>query len=74
LTVDTGEDGAIVLGSAYTDDQYAMPNLNGVDFETTFNRDMHVWVGHLVQSGTAARICTVATNGSEQRIWSFVKE
>ncbi|QDP58283.1 MAG: hypothetical protein Unbinned8622contig1005_24 [Prokaryotic dsDNA virus sp.] len=74
LTVDTGEDGAIVLGSAYTDNAYAMPNLNGVDFETTFNRDMHVWVGHLVQSGTAATASvSVATAGSEQRIWSFVK-
>jgi hypothetical protein len=74
LTVDTGEDGAIVVGSAYTDDAYAMPNLNGTDFETTFNRDMHVWVGHLVQSGTAATASmTVATSGTNNRIWSFIK-
>ena len=74
LTVDTGEDGEIVLGAAYTDNAYAMPNLNGVDYETTFNRDMHVWVGHLVQSGTAATASvSVATSGTMNRIWSFVK-
>jgi hypothetical protein len=74
LTVDTGEDGAIVVGSAYTDDAYAIPNLNNTDFETTFNRDMHVWAGHAVQSGTAATYSmTVSTTGTNNRIWSFIK-
>ena len=74
FVLDTGEDGAIVLGSSYPDNSYAMPNINGVDYETTFNRDMHVWVGHAVQSGTAATYTvTVATMGSEQRMHSFVK-
>lgn len=74
LTVDTGEDGAIIVGGSYTDNAYAMPNLNNVDFETTFDRDMHVWAGHAVQSGTAATYSmTVATTGSDNRIWSFIK-
>ena len=74
LTVDTGENGALVVGGSYTDNSYTMPNLNGADFETTFNSDMHVWVGHTVQSGTAATSSmTVATTGSDNRIWSFIK-
>jgi hypothetical protein len=74
LTVNTGEDGAVVVGSAYTDNSYAMPNLNGTDFETTFDRDMHVWAGHLVQSGTAATASmSVQSSGTHNRIWSFVK-
>ena len=74
LTVDTGEDGAIIVGSAYSWSAYAMPNLNNTDYETTFDRNYHVWVGHAVQSGTAATYSmTVATQGSNNHIASFTK-
>ena len=74
LTVDTGEDGAIIVGSAYAWSAYAMPNLNNTDYETTFDRNYHVWVGHAVQSGTAATYSmTVATQGSNNHIASFTK-
>lgn len=54
-TINTGEVGAVVTGSAYTDDAYAMPNFgtnSEVDYETTFDRQMHVWVGHYRQPNT----------------------
>ena len=74
LTVDTGEDGAIIVGSAYTWSAYAMPNLNNTDYETTFDRNYHIWVGHAVQSGTAATYSmTVAQAGSNNHIASFTK-
>ena len=74
LTVDTGEDGAIIVGSAYTYSAYAMPNLNNTDYETTFDRNYHVWVGHAVQSGTAATYSMpVAQAGSNNHIASFTK-
>lgn len=76
-TVNTGEVGAIVTGSAYTDDAYAMPNFgttSELDFETTFDRQMHVWVGHYRQPNTnTTHSVSNQSAASDGRFISWVK-
>lgn len=72
-TVDTGEVGATVVISAYTDDSFSMPTISGADYTITTDMDMHVNRGHKVQTDTSATASFTTGSATSSIVMSFVK-